>query len=172
MQPNRYAEQMQRERLRIVVLGPGEAQPPDFHKRRQIKSRLHEHGYSLAILGEELLRDADAPLHLALRSEIGNIDLLLVLNTGVAPIVELTAISDNLRARQITRVWSKREYVAGRRRTTPGDVVAMFDNSPFSEEEFDSCELVESVIETAERFCMSKAQQEGRLTSLGLLPPS
>ena len=171
LQPNQYAEQMQRERLRIVVLGPGEAQPPDLRKRRQIKSRLHEHGYSLAMLGEELLQDSDAPLHLALWSELRNIDLLLVLNTGVAPVVELTAISFDHRARQITRVWSKREYVAGRR-TTPSDVVAMFDNWPFSEEEFDSCELVESVIHTAERFCMSKAQQEGRLTSLGLLPPS
>ena len=62
------------------------------------------------------------------------------------------------------------EYTEGRR-STPRDVVAMFDNWPFSEEEFESCELVESVIATADRFCMSKAQLEGRLTSLGLPPP-
>ena len=43
----------------------------------------------------------------------------------------------------------------------------MFDNWPFSEEEFESCELVESVVATADRFCMSKAQLEGRLTGLG-----
>ena len=171
MQPSQYSRQMQRERMRIVILGPGEAQPPDLRKREQIKSRLCELGYSLVILGEELLQDAAAPLHLTLRSELPNIDLLLVLNTGVAPIVELTAISFDLRARQITKVWSKREYLEGRR-TTPGDVVAMFENWPFNEEEFDSCELVEWVIATAERFCLSKAQQEGRLTSLGLLPPN
>ena len=170
MQPSQYSRQMQRERIRIVVLGPGEAQPPDLRKREQIKSRLHERGYSLTILGEELLQDADAPLPLALRSELPNIDLLLVLNTGVAPIVELTAISSDFRARQITKVWSKREYVEGRR-TTPGDVVAMFENWQFNDEEFDSCELVEWVIATAERFCLDKAQVEGRLANWGLLPP-
>ena len=170
LQPSQYDTQMRRERMRIVILGPGETQPPDLRKREQIMSRLRERGYSLAILGEELLEDADAPLHLALRSELPNIDLLLVLNTGVAPIVELTAISFDHRARQVTKVWSKREYVEGRR-TTPGDLVAMFENWPFNEEEFDSCELVEWIIATAERFCLSKAQQEGRLTSLGLLPP-
>ena len=47
----------------------------------------------------------------------------------------------------------------------------MFDNWPFSEEEFDSCELVESFVETAERFCVNKAQREGRLKSWSLLPP-
>ena len=162
---------MQRESLKIVVLGPGQRHPPGMLKRKQIKSRLREHGYSLTILGEELLGNPDAPLHLALQLELSNIDLLLVLNSGVAPIVELTAISFDHRARQITKVWSKREYVEDGR-TTPGDVVAMFDNWPFSEEEFDSCELVESVIATAERFCMNKAQHEGRLTSFRLPPPS
>ena len=161
---------IRRERLRIVVLGPGEAQQSDLSKRRQIKSSLYQRGYLLTKLGEELLQDADAPLHIALRSELHNIDLLLVLNTGVAPIVELTAISFDHRARQITKVWSKEEYAEGGR-TTPGDVVAMFDNWLFSAEEFDSCELVESVIATTERFCMNKAQQEGRLTGFGLHPP-
>ena len=171
LQANQYARYLQRESLRIVVLGPGEAQPRDLSKRRQITSRLRDHGYSLARLGEDLLEDTEAPLHLALLSELRKIDLLLVLNTGVAPIVELTTISFDHRARQITRVWSKREYAEGSR-TTPRDVLEMFDNWMFSEEEFESCELVESVVATADRFCMSKAQQEGRLTGLGLPPPS
>ena len=171
MQADQYARHLQRESLRVVVLGPGEAQPRDLSKRRQIASRLRDRGYLLAMLGEDLLEDAEAPLHLALLSELREIDLLLVLNTGAAPIVELTAISSDYRARQITRGWSKREYTEGRR-TAPGDVVAMFDNWPFSEEEFESCELIESVVATADRFCMSKAQLEGRLTSLGLPPPS
>lgn len=123
------------------------------------------------MLGEDFLGDSEAPLHLALRSELRKIDLLLVLNTGAAPLAELATISYDYRARQITKVWSKREYTEGRR-STPGDVVAMFDNWPFSEEEFESCELVESVVETADRFCVSKAQLEGRLTNLGLPPPS
>ena len=133
-------------------------------------SRLRDCGYSLAMLGEELLGEPEAPLHLALQSELSEIDLLLVLNTGVVPLVELTAISSEYRARQITRVWSKREYTEGPR-TTPSDVVKMFDNQPFNEDEFDTCELVESVVATAERFCLDKAQREGRLTGWGLLPP-
>lgn len=171
MQADQYSENLGRESLRVVVLGPGEAQPRDLRKRQQIAFRLRDVGYSLAVLGEELLGDAEAPLHLALQSELRNIDLLLVLNTGAAPLVELTTISFDYRARQITRVWSKRGYTEGRR-STPGDVVAMFDNWPFSEEEFESCELVESVVATADRFCMNKAQSEGRLTGLGLPPPA
>ena len=171
MQADQYAKSLQRENLRVIVLGPGEAQPSDLSKRQQIASRLRDRGYSRAMLGEDFLEGAKAPLHLALRSELWRIDLLLVLNTGPAPLVELTTISPDYRARQITRVWTKREYTE-RRRSTPGDVLAMFDNWPFSEEEFQSCELVESVVETADRFCLSKAQLEGRLVSLGLPPPS
>ena len=171
MQADRYAPQLRRESLRVVVLGPGQAQPRDLNKRRQIVSRLRDHGYSHARLGEEFLGDPDEPLHLALRSKLPEIDLLLVLNTGVAPLVELTAISMDYKATEITRVWSKREYTEGPR-STPSDVLDMFDNWPFNEEEFDTCELVESVVATAERFCMDKAQREGRLTGWGLLPPS
>ena len=170
MKANQYSKLLQRERLRVIVLGPGEAQRPDLDKRRQITARLRDCGYQLAALGEDILRDAEGPLHLALLSELQQIDLLLVLNTGPSPLAELTAISFNLRARQITRVWSKREYTQGRR-STPGDVLGMFDNSLFNKEEFESCELVESFLDTAERFCMAKAQREGRLTDFGLLPP-
>ena len=171
LQTDRFARQLQRDRLKVVVLGPGEAQPHDLNKRKQIARRLRSYGYSRTVLGEDLLGEATMPLHLALQSELPAIDLLLVLNTGVAPIVELASISSDYRARQITKVWSKREFTEGRR-TTPSDVVEMFDNWPFSAEEFYSCELVESFIATAERFCMSKAQREGRLTALGLPPPS
>lgn len=171
LQSDQFAENLQSENLRIVVLGPGEAQPQDLSKRRQITSRLLDIGYSCAKLGEDVLGESQAPLHIALLSEMQFIDLLLVLNTGPAPLVELTTISRDYSSRQKTRVWWKREY-AGGGRSTPGDVVGMFDNWPFNEEEFDSCELVESVLATAERFCMSKAQREGRLISVGLFPPS
>ena len=169
MNTDQYARLLRREGLRIVVLGPGEAQPCDLKKRRQIVSRLIDHGYALAKLGEDVLGNPEMPLHLALLNALSDIDLVLVLNTGAAPLAELTSISFDSRAREITRVWSKREFVRGRR-STPRDVLAMFDNYPFSVEEFDSCELVESFVDTAERFCLSKAQSEGRLVGLGLLP--
>ena len=152
------------------MLGPGEAQCQDLDKRRQIASSLRDRGYSRAMLGEEFLGNPDAPLHMALLYGLPQIDLLLVLNTGPAPLVELTTINHDYRARQITKVWWKREYVTGSR-STPSDVVTMFDNWLFSEEEFESCELVESVLETAERFCVDKAQREGRLANWGLHPP-
>ena len=170
MQADQFAKNLQRENLRIVVLGPGKAQPKDYNKREQIISRLKDEGYTQAKSGEKLLGIPEIPLHLALHSALDQIDLLLVLNTGVAPLVELTTISTDYRARQITKVWSKREHV-GSRRSTPADVLSMFDNWPFSPGEFESCELVESIVATAERFCVSRAQREGRLTRLGLLPP-
>lgn len=171
MNADRYDKLLQEERegLRIVLLGPGEAQPNDMKKRRQIACRLRELGYTLATMGEDLLRDVEAPLHLALELELQDIDLLLVLNAGPAPLAELTAISRHHRARQITRVWSKREYTEGSR-STPGDVVRMFDNLLFSSEEFESCDLVGEFVEAAERFCFNKAQSEGRLEELGLPP--
>ncbi len=122
------------------------------------------------MLGEDFLGEPDEPLHFALRSKLSEIDLILVLNTGVAPLVELTTISINYRATKITKVWSKREYTEGPR-STPGDVLDMFDNWPFKQDEFDSCELVESVVAIAEDFFQEKAKQEGRLTSWGILPP-
>jgi len=170
LQADRYTRQLRRESLRVVVLGPGEAQQGDLNKRKQIASRLCHLGYVRAKLGEDFLGNPDEPLHLALRSAVPEIDLILVLNTGAAPLVELTTLSSDLMARQKTKVWSKREYTEGRR-STPGDVVKMFDYQPFNQEEFDTCELVESVVATAERFCMDKAQREGRLTGWGLLPP-
>ena len=122
------------------------------------------------MLGENLLEEAEAPLHLALLSKLPNIDLLLVLNTGPASLAELAAISSDERALQITRVWSKREFTEGRR-STPSDVVKMFDYRTFSEQEFESCELVESVVATADRFYVSNVQFAGRLTRRNLLPP-
>ena len=166
---DRYTKLLRREDLKVVVLGPGEAQPCDLKKRQQIASRLINHGYVQAKLGEDVLGNPEMPLHLALLNALSDIDLVLVLNTGAAPLTELTSISFDSRAREITRVWSKREFVGGRR-STPGDVLAMFDNYSFSVEEFDSCELVEAFVATAERFCLSKAQSEGRLVGLGLLP--
>ena len=171
MNVNQYANLLRREALKIVVLGPGEAQPCDLNKRRQIVSRLIDRGYALAKSGEDVLGSPEMPLHLALSNALSDIDLVLVLNTGAAPLTELTSISLDARAREKTRVWSKREFVGGRR-STPGDVLAMFDNYLFSVEEFDSCELVESFVETANRFCFNKAQSEGRLAGLRLLPPS
>ena len=153
-----------------MLLGPGRAEPSHLRKREQIASRLRACGYRQAQLGEQLLGQPDVPLHIALRNALPEIDLLLVLNAGAAPLVELTSLSFESRGREITRVWSRREY-AGDSRSTPSDVLAMFDNFPFSEEELDSCELVESFVDTAERFCFNKAQLEGRLTGLSL-PPS
>ena len=133
MKTDSYAKELQREQLRIVVLGPGEAQPIDLNKRRQIASELRAQGYSLTELGEELLEGAESPLHLALVEALPNVDLLLVLNSGPATLAELAAVSTDYRGRQITRVWSKREYVEDRR-STPGDVLGMFENWHFSEE--------------------------------------
>lgn len=82
MDTNQYANLLRREDLRIVVLGPGEAQPCDLKKRQQIACRLKDEGYVQAKLGEDILDDSDLPLHLALLNALSDIDLLLVLNTG------------------------------------------------------------------------------------------
>ena len=168
MNDNSIATLLPREDLRIVVLGPGKAQPPDLKKRKQIARRLKSRGYLQAKLGEELLGNPDIPLHIALLNALDAIDLVLVLNTGSAPLTELTYISQDSRAREITRVWTKREYQANSR-STPGDVLKMFDNWFFDGNEFETCELVGEFLQTADKFCFNKAQSEGRLFNLRLL---
>ena len=170
MDLHQYNSLLERETLRVVLLGPGEAQESDLKKRHQLKSRLIDEGYALAKLGEDLIGNPEMPLQLALISELRDIDLLLVLNTGPAPLAELASISHSYKAKEIIKVWSKREYM-NRQRSTPGDIVSMFENSMFSPEEFESCELIESLVAVTERVCITRAHKEGRLISLGLLPP-
>ena len=158
-----------RHSLRVVVLGPGERQQRDLEKRRQIVSRLHSHGYLRARLGEQFLGDPTDSLHFALRAALPNADLLLVLNTGPAPLVELTTISFNEEAVRKTRVWSRREYTEGPR-STPSDVLKIFHNRPFSEEEFNACVLTGEMVEAADEY-LGKAQMEDSLGGFRLLPP-
>ena len=125
--PGEYLEQVRRQ-LRVVLLGPGEGDPGGFdhlRKRREIRDRLLESGYSSTVLGEDVLgSDASLPLPLALLDGIDPDDLVLVLNTGPAPLVEITAILPNLSLRNSTIVFCPREYLS--RRTAPGDVVKAF----------------------------------------------
>ena len=170
MQAERWGRQLGRDNLRVVVLGPGESQKADFEKRKQITSRLRDHGYCLAELGEDFLGCPPEPLHIALLSALDTIDLLIVLNTGAASLAELSVISLDLAAREKTIVWWPARFDEGRR-TIPTDVVGTFSNNVFGKREFSECQLVEEVIEEADRFCMNHAQREGRLVSFGLIPP-
>ena len=156
--------------LRIVVLGPGDRQPRDLHKRKQVVSRLRSHGYLSALLGEDFLGDPQDALHIALRTALPTADLLLVLNTGPAPLVELTTISFNEEALKKTRVWSRREYTEGPR-STPGDVVNMFHGRAFTEEEFEACTLTGQMVEAVDVY-LTQAQMEASFEGPSLLPPS
>jgi len=165
-------ESLQRQDLRIMLLGPGEVQRAHYEKRLSIKERLRDRGYLRADTGEQILGPSpELPLHLALARALRNVDLILVLETGPAPLVELTQLSNSYRARQITRVWCLREHVAGRR-SAPSDVVKMFDHWLFNQDEFDSCELTDEFLLAADRFCLNKAQLTGRLQDMGLAPPA
>lgn len=132
-----------------------------FHLRRS--------GYSSALLGEEFLGNPEDALHVALRKALPEADLLLVLNTGPAPLVELTTISFNQEALRKTRVWSKREYTEGSR-STPGDVVKMFHYRPFTEEEFNVCTLTGEMIEAVDEYLV-QAQMNAAIEGSGVLPP-
>ena len=160
---------LQKDELRIVLLGPGNAQPVDYQKRSSILEELKADGFARAKLGEETIGTTPYPLHMALLSHLPDIDLILVLNTGPGPLVELTALSLAPRARDITYVWWKRQH-ASRRRSTPSDVVRMFLNYPFSVDEFQSCDLNSAFIDVAERTCLNRAMTSGSILHL-LLPP-
>ena len=155
---------------RVVLLGPGEAQPSHLQKRIEIRDRLRELGYDMAVLGEEILRDSRLPtLPLALLAELNSADLVLVLDTGVAPLAELATMMPNLHLREIIEVWCERG-VLGNRRSTPGDVVRAFDYKLFVEDEFKSCELAEQFIDAANRAWIARAQREGVMSWIGYLP--
>ena len=156
-------------KCRVVLLGPGDAQPSHLQKRIEIRDRLRVLGYELAVLGEEILGDPPLPLTIALLAELNPDDLVLVLDTGVAPLAELAAIMPNLSLRENTEEWCERG-VLGNRRSTPGDVVRLFDYKLFAEDELNSCELTEQFIDAANRAWIARAQREGLLSWVGYLP--
>lgn len=152
----------------MVLLGPGTTQERDYSKRCQIRDLLQQKGYNHAVLGEEALGPApDLPLNLALFTIVPQTDLILVLETGPAPLTEITTLMSIPRAREITRVWCLRDHI-GQRRSTPADVVKSFETYLFIAEEFATCSLSESFIETADRFCVTKGMYDGIIPSLGL----
>lgn len=170
--PGEYLEQVRRQ-LRIILLGPGEGEPGGFdhlRKRREIRGRLLERGYSSTLLGEDILGvDEPLPLPLALVDALYPDDLILVLETGVAPLVEIAFIFSNLALRDSTIVFCRREHVTGRR-TTPGDLIKAFHYTTFSDDELTSCELTEEFVVAADRTSLVKAQRDGAFTGLGFSP--
>lgn len=156
--------------MSIVLLGPGEAHPKDLCKRRQILNELQQCGYTQTKLGEDFARDeSEMPWPVVLRALVSNLDLILVLESGVAAVTELAILWPDPRAREITRVWCKREY-ATPERTTPRQIIDMFHHWFFSQEEFDACDLIADFVQAAERTCFNKAQRQGLLSDIGLLP--
>lgn len=172
MNENRPKIKLPRESLNILLLGPGENQPEDFKKRKQILDELVSLGYSKAKLGEDVIpKDSEIPYTDALLSLVPDFDLILVLDSGPAPLVELATLAHIAKALQITKVWWKREYATGGR-TSATDVVKRYDNWPYNPEEFQTCELLASFKESAERNCFNKALLENKLppgTGIGLL---
>ncbi len=170
--PREYLEQVRRQ-LRVILLGPGEGEPGDFdhlRKRREIRGRLLDMGYSNTVLGEDILGDASSfPLHMALLDAINPDDLILVLEAGAAPLVELAVISPNLSLRDSTIVFCRREHVTGRR-TTPGDLIRTFHYVAFSDDELTSCELTEEFVTAANRTSLDRAQRAGAFPWLGFSP--
>lgn len=159
-----------RDQLRILLLGPGESQPRDLAKRQRILETLHQNGFDSAQLGEEKIgRDTPIPLQMAILAAVKDTDLILVLETGPAPLAELTALSLNFKAREITQVWWKREHAA-EQRSTPSDVVLTFTNYRFSQTEFENCDLTVDFVDAAKRTCLKKAISEGLLSDI-LIPP-
>lgn len=160
-----------RSELRIVLLGPGEAQVAQHRKRIDIRDRLLAEGYDRAVLGEQVIGpETVLPLSIELESNLESDDLILVLNAGPAPLVELTTIWQNQTLRENTEVWCPREYWTVRR-STPGDVLEMFDYRLYGDAEFQTCDLTEQFVHSAHRTCFARAQRAGYLTSLGFLPP-
>lgn len=156
--------------MSILLLGPGEAQSKDLRKRRQILDELQQRGYTQTKLGEDFAEaGSEMPWAVMLRALVRDLDLILVLNSGVAPLVELTILWPDVRAREVTRVWCKREYATDRR-TTPKEIIESFDCKYFSKDEFDTCDLTADFVQAAERACFNKAQRLGLLSDIGLIP--
>ena len=158
-------------KMNIILLGPGEDQPKDLDKRKRILNELQQRGYTQTKLGEDFVVDSsEMPWPIALRALVPQLDLILVLDSGVAAVTELAILWPDLRAREITRVWCKREYDTPER-TTPRQIIDLFHHWFFSEEEFDACELIVDFLQAADRACFNKAQRQGLLSHIGL-PPS
>lgn len=170
MTPANTYDELRRE-LSVILLGPGDADPDAKKKREDIGDALREAGFSSTQLGEDVIGDDSIyPLHLALHPVLDDIDLILALDSGPAPLAELATLSMVPRARRITRVWCERQHLE--RRTVPSDVVAMFPYHVYDLEEISACTLIESFLHQTNMFVWSRADELGILPSLQLNPPS
>lgn len=161
--------------LRIVLLGPGEGERYEgfdtYQKRLEILELLQAHGYPQTVMGENIIPDGTTiPLPFALVGELKTDDLVLVLDTGAAPLAEITAILfARLDLRDSTHVFCPRDYLSGER-STPGDIVRSFVHIRFNTEELTSCELTTEFIAAANRTCFDRAQRQGEFRWFGHQP--
>jgi hypothetical protein len=162
--------QLPRNQVSILLLGPGQAQPKDLLKRTQILNELKQRGYTQTNMGEDFAEaGSGATWPLMLKTLVRDLDLILVLNSGVAPLVELTILWPDIRAREVTRVWCKLEHYTARS-TTPKAIIDSFDCRFYNQNEFDTCDLTAEFVQAAERVCLNKAQRLGLLSDIGLTP--
>ena len=151
----------------IVLLGPGDDDRAVRDKRRDIRDELVALGFQSARLGEDVIgEDSPFPLHLALLPVIDSIDLILVLDAGPSPLAELSGLSTNDRAKQITQVWCEAQFME--RRTAPSDVVRMFSYHIYDPREIVTCTLKEAMVHQTNLIIWSRADSQGLLPRLEL----
>ena len=105
---------------------------------------------------------------MALLQAMPPLDLVMVLDSGAAPLVELSTISQVIQFRQKTWVWCRRDLM-GERRSIVRDMVTSFNWAPYTQQEFTDCTLTQEFVDCANRSSFDKAQKEGIVPPLGFL---
>ncbi len=153
----RYIEELTQRPFRVLVFGPGE-EHATFWKREEIVEALRRQTGFEVFIPEELSGVFPSELFLDQQEEIlgRHSDLVIVLDSSEGPLTELARFSFDRRFLRKAFVFYPRRYLrnVSETRTFPGDVLAKFQHQsyPYTEDEFERCDLVGRVIAVARSY--------------------
>lgn len=146
----RQQEKLRKIKFSVLVWAPGSE--VFTKKRQQIIDSLTESGFT-AFTSEELVKQVPSALPLPLQ-ELQHwraVDLVIVLEAGVAPGMELASYAHDAEFCQKCIVFHPRDWDPARQKTFPSEVLRLFPNRvPYAEREMKACPIVAACIHRAE----------------------
>lgn len=148
----RDEEILRKVEFKVLVWGPGD----DFFekKRSEIIARLRERDFQ-AFTSEELAKQVPSTLPLP-QQELRHweaVDLVIVLEAGIAPAMELALYAWFPEFCEKCIVYHRKDYDPTRRKTFPANLLSLFANRVlYADEEMLDCRITNDCLHRAEAF--------------------
>lgn len=155
---SRWERALRRVQFSVLVWAPGD----DFftRKRQDIIQRLKKHGFQ-AFTSEELAKQVPSTLPLP-DQELAHwqaVDLVIVLEAGIAPAMELASYAWFPEFCDKCLIFHPRDWDPARQKTFPAEVLRLFSNRVlYADKEMEDCTITEE--------CLHRAQALRRCSAL------